>query len=192
MLDASLGWPFSTQQLRWLLTAQHPTLSHLVRGRWLPFPWTSETQSWKHSDWPCLNHMTTPEPITMAREIIYSTAIINVYWVLSWCLELFKVCGTTPANRRQISTLNRSYILEEHTDNWHINKYILNNLFNLLSIFISALLGLCCWMWDFAGYSNWRLLFLWHMDFSLQWVAFLVAEHRLQTHRLQSCSTRAQ
>ena len=138
----------------------------------------------KHSDWPCLNHMTTPEPITMARETIYSTAIINVYWVLSWCLELFNICGNTPANRRQISTLNRSYILEEHTDNWHISKYMFNNLFYWLFIFISAVLRLCCCLCDFAGCSYWQLLLL-VVHGLLIALASLVAEHGLETHRLQ-------
>ena len=45
VMDPSLGQPFSTQQLRWLLTAQHSSLSHLVHGKWFPFSWTSETQS---------------------------------------------------------------------------------------------------------------------------------------------------
>ena len=125
--------------------------------------------------------MTTPEPITMAREIIHSTAIINVYWVLSRCLEL-KVCGNTSANRRQISTLNRSYILEEHTDNWHVNKCIL--IIYLVLIFISAVLGLHCCVGAFAGYSNWRLLFF-VVHGLLIALASLVTEHGLWIHRLQ-------
>ena len=157
--------PFLTFDYSWIN-------SHLLRGFALPN---------KQSFWlKVLNRVIHTQ---LNTSILKTTTCGSIWWGLNSASNLLLKLSPLRRGRKRVTWLRGGVII----GNSHEEFFFLINLFIYLFL---AVLGLRFCARAFSSCGKWGPLFF-AVRGPLTIAASLVAEHRLQTHRLSSCGARA-